>query len=392
MNVSFKLNSQGNQLGEHYIRCMIRVNRTEYEFRTGIKCKKVNWKAVCKTYTIKGNPDATNQLKEIQSNLILERNIFEKNKIQFTAKQVYEAWQSSYIKTDIEEVSKNTCHLVIAEFLKEYEKKYKANLILLDSYKRVVSYFNNFKSYLTHEKKDNLLINEIKRGDFENMKLYFFVEKKFKNNHISKMMSCFKGFLDFATDNDYILKNPFNNLSIKKEDTEAIALDIKQVKILEDKEFSTDRLTRIKDFFLLACYTGLSFADTKRLKKTDIEIRDGRPCIDMNRKKTKNFFFVPLLKKAVAILEKYEYNLNLPSNGKFNEYLKEIQTLCEFKENLTTHVARKTFINVMMGENKMSEDEVAKIVGHTSVKTTKKYYIQKETMKKSILKSMEGIE
>lgn len=100
---------------------------------------------------------------------------------------------------------------------------------------------------------------------------------------------------------------------------------------------------------------------------------------------------MPLIKKALVILEKYDYILKVPSNGKYNEYLKEIQTLCEFKENITTHVARKTFINIMMTENNMKDFEVAQIVGHTSVKTTKKYYIQKDTLKKSILKSMENV-
>lgn len=63
MNVSFKLNSKANSIAEHYVRCIIRANKTEFEFRTGVKCKKENWRAVCKTYTIKGNPSATNELK-----------------------------------------------------------------------------------------------------------------------------------------------------------------------------------------------------------------------------------------------------------------------------------------------------------------------------------------
>ncbi|TAH28091.1 MAG: hypothetical protein EAZ06_11275 [Cytophagales bacterium] len=119
MNVSFKLNSKANSINEHYIRCIIRADKTLFEFRTGVKCKKEKWQAVCKTYTIKGDPNSTNELKEIQSNLLLEKNIFEKQKIEFTAKMLYEAWQSSYQKI---EIIKN-CIDVFNEFAKEYEQK-----------------------------------------------------------------------------------------------------------------------------------------------------------------------------------------------------------------------------------------------------------------------------
>lgn len=37
------------------------------------------------------------------------------------------------------------------------------------------------------------------------------------------------------------------------------------------KEFSTECLTLVRDIFLLSCYTGLAYADVKKLKRVDGE-------------------------------------------------------------------------------------------------------------------------
>lgn len=370
MNVSFKLNSKANSIGEHYVRCIIRANKTLFEFRTGVKCKKENWRAVCKTYTIKGNPSATNDLKEIESNLLLEKNIFEKQKIVFTAKMVYEAWQSSYINAE----NNVYCIDVVNEFLLYYEKKYKANLILLESYKRVVSYFNNFKYYLSFINKEKIVLEDIKRGDFEKIQLYFLVERKFKTNHVVKIMSCYKGFFDWCVDNNYLLKNPFSNLSLKKQKIDKIYLSVLELEKIENKVFEIDRLEKVKDLFVFACYSGLAFCDLTKLTKENIKAVGGRECLVIDRQKTKNECFLPLLSKAKIILEKYNYVLPVITNQNYNAYLKEIQTICNISKKLTTHVARKTFINIMINVHNVPIESVALMVGHSSTKTTFEYY------------------
>lgn len=391
MNIHFFLrSSKKNKLGEMPICFCLRINKKQNYYSTGFKSVEDCWDDENQTANKKHKQYAIikNGIAELTNRFELLRNNFELEgkEVDFETFKNLLLQKSTLIKTySLENISK--------EYTQMYEKRVKANIIQKCTLDKAKNYFKNINLYFECEyiNKKNIMLNEIIRGDFEKMKLYLLTDKKFKINYISKLMSFFKGFLSWAVDNDYLQKNVFNNLAVKQEDTEAIALNLIQLEALEKKEFSTERLTRIKDFFLFACYTGLSFADVKNFTKENIENVDGRDCINMNRKKTKNFFFVPLTKKALVILEKYNYNLKVPSNGKYNEYLKEIQTLCEFKENLTTHVARKTFINIMMTEYNMKDYEVAQIVGHTSVSTTKKYYIQKDTLKKSILKSMENV-
>ena len=90
---------------------------------------------------------------------------------------------------------------------------------------------------------------------------------------------------------------------------------------------------------------------------------------------------MPLLPPAQAILEKYNWSpekgdapcLPLPSNQKMNEYLKEVATLCGITKNLTVHVARHTFATTVTLGNKVSLQNVSKMLGHSSTRMTQHY-------------------
>ena len=79
---------------------------------------------------------------------------------------------------------------------------------------------------------------------------------------------------------------------------------------------------------------------------------DGEYWIFIKRQKTNIPAKVPLLKKAIATIEKYEDRLKkeinpklLPiyCNQKTNQYLKQIAKLAGIQKNLSFHVARHTF-------------------------------------------------
>jgi hypothetical protein len=54
-----------------------------------------------------------------------------------------------------------------------------------------------------------------------------------------------------------------------------------QVDDLAKKHFSSERLTVVRDIFLFCCYTGLPYAENKKLKRSDIFIGiDGYRWID----------------------------------------------------------------------------------------------------------------
>lgn len=90
---------------------------------------------------------------------------------------------------------------------------------------------------------------------------------------------------------------------------------------------------------------------------------------------------IPLLDIPKQILEKYKNHpkckqtgrlLPVPSNQKMNAYLAEIADLCGITKKISTHVARHSFACLTLA-NKVSIESIAKMLGHTDIRTTKIY-------------------
>jgi integrase len=103
--------------------------------------------------------------------------------------------------------------------------------------------------------------------------------------------------------------------------------------------------------------------------------------VNIHRKKTKKEYQVPLLPSALEILDKYNDHplcikkgkcLAVPSNVKYNAYLKEIGDIAGIPKNksLVTHLARKTFATTIALTNGMNIGVLSKILGHNSIKVT----------------------
>jgi site-specific recombinase XerD len=139
----------------------------------------------------------------------------------------------------------------------------------------------------------------------------------------------------------------------------------------------------VRDIFIFCCFTGLAYADVKKLTKDDVVIGvDGEQWIKTRRIKTDTRSNIPILPIAQTIIEKYMdnelmkvKNLVLPvlSNQKMNAYIKEIADLCGINKNLTFHLARHTFATTVTLSNGVPIESVSKMLGHTNLKTTQHY-------------------
>lgn len=131
-------------------------------------------------------------------------------------------------------------------------------------------------------------------------------------------------------------------------------------------------LNRVRDMFLFCCFCGLSYIDLKHLKYSDITDN----IIMMNRSKTKNPCFIPILPIPLVLIEKYrskkEYIFPVPTNKQMNDRFKPIGTACSIRKTLTMHVARRTFATLMITKG-MPIESIAKMLGHSDLKTTQIY-------------------
>ena len=126
-----------------------------------------------------------------------------------------------------------------------------------------------------------------------------------------------------------------------------------------------------------------------------------KSCIHEN--KTGKTIYIPLLHKAKIILDKYKNDayvlssnklLPIPSNVKFNAYLKEIADLCGINKNLTVHTARKTFATTVLLFNDVPMETASELLGHYSIKMTQQLYgkIVNKKVKRDIHKLKEKLD
>jgi site-specific recombinase XerD len=227
---------------------------------------------------------------------------------------------------------------------------------------------------------------DIKKLDYEFVSQYEFWLKSVRNcNHNSsiKYISNFRKIVNRCIRNGWLDKDPFVGFKMTKREVIPVFLTEYELERIIEKKFASERLTEVRDVFIFCCYTGLAFTDVKKLKPSEIGIGiDGSKWIFMNRQKTETRSRIPLLSPAIDILERYKDHpacinsgkvLPVLSNQKYNEYLKEIASICGINKKLTTHTARHTFATTVTLSNGVPMESVSKMLGHKNLKTTQHY-------------------
>lgn len=146
-----------------------------------------------------------------------------------------------------------------------------------------------------------------------------------------------------------------------------------ELKMIRTCKINMPSIDRIRDLFLFQCYTGLAYADFEKFNfEKDVEERNGKYIVSDRRKKTNEDYKIVLLTPAIEILKKYDYKLPIISNQKYNVSLKVVAQYAGIDKNITTHMGRHTFA-VFALNNGVSIEIVAKMLGHTNIRTTQVY-------------------
>jgi site-specific recombinase XerD len=229
----------------------------------------------------------------------------------------------------------------------------------------------------------DLPIRSIDHGFIEGFEYYLKTERNCSHNTAVKYITNFKKIVRIAFANDWIQKDPFLNWKGRLKIVDREFLSELEIQRMLEKEIKNTRLDQVKDIFLFSCFTGLAYADVKKLSKGNVVLGiDGEKWIKIKRSKTDTRSHIPVLPTAQAIINKYsdypavqngDRLLPVLSNQKMNAYLKEIADLCNINKNLTYHLARHTFATTVTLTNGVSIESVSKMLGHKSLKTTQHY-------------------
>jgi integrase len=227
-------------------------------------------------------------------------------------------------------------------------------------------------------------------------------ENQHSQNYVSKILDIIRTWLAEAKELKIKdLSNAFESKAYKLDNTpiDTIALTFKEVVFLSELVVKEKRLEKVRDVFVFSCLTGLRYSDVSRLKKVNFQTltKNGTPLsiIDIVTQKTGERVNVPLHPIAKAVIKRNNGELpRVPSNQKFNSYIKELCKLAQMSdvvqlrgnvsgkiivrtklkyESITSHTARRTFATIAYVHFKMPAIIVMKVTGHKSEKEFMKY-------------------
>jgi site-specific recombinase XerD len=230
---------------------------------------------------------------------------------------------------------------------------------------------------------DDMNINDLNYEFITDYEFWLKSVRKCDHNTTMKYLSNFKKIVNICLKNGWLPRNPFLGYKMTKREIERPYLSQEELERISTKPFVAARTNQVRDIFLFCCYTGLAYADVKKLSRAEIATGiDGEKWIFTHRQKTESATRLPLLPPAQEILERYKDHpqclnngLLLPvlSNQKMNTYLKEIADACDITKKMTTHTARHTFATTVTLTNGVPIETVSKLLGHKNLKTTQHY-------------------
>lgn len=246
------------------------------------------------------------------------------------------------------------------------------------NYKTTLKYLIEFIPI--HANKPDIPLAAVTYKFCEAFFVFLTTVKNCHTNGANKQLQRLKKIVNYAIKLGYIQSNPMASYTLEFEPVNKVALTQSEIERISRLDLQRVTLREVRDMFLMQCYTGLSYADLKRLALCHLsKSENGVYWIRMERQKTRVAFAIPLLPQALTILQKYlplnltdEPLLPVLSNQKMNENLKLIQEIAGISKHLTTHLARHSFATVAL-TNGVPIETVSKLLGHTKLSTTQIY-------------------
>ena len=352
--------------------CRIRYDNRIAQFNTKIDVFGANWDSQT-TRVIGNNSKSVNiQLEKIRIDIIKKYELLYKTNIIITAKTILDLYKNNSLLMDgimnvFKQHNKNMKSLIGIEYSK-------------GSYKNYITTIKHLKNYIkTKFNTDDISLNKLNYDFVYNFSHYILLNTKCTHNGMMKHIQRLKKITNFCIKNNYITNDPFISFKIKFKKSNRVYINNEELHILKNIKLNKS-LNKIRDIFLFACYTGLSYIDLYNLNIKNIQIGDDNlKWIFIKRHKTDIPSNVPILPPALIILNKYKTQNNINgifpmiSNQKTNIALKEIARLCNFNKKLTFHCARHTFATTITLTNGVPIETVSKMLGHNNIKTTQIY-------------------
>jgi integrase len=390
--------------------CFFKNEHKKFIFSTGEKINPINWDKSNKFPFMNGaNKSKFAESIKMQlnrySDLMLEtESLYKRINEEFTSKTLKKVFDEGFKVTP---KGKNIFFEAYNEFTSYKTKGKDWSPSTIKRYQNIKNILINFES----KKNYKLTFSTIDETFHREFTCYCMDDLGHINNTYARNLGLFKSFMFWAKDMKYTYNDAFTKF--KKVDrviTNQIALTIEDLNKLMKHEFKSNRLEKVRDVFVFACVTGMRFGELSLISKSNVT--DNFIILKEEKETTKEAREIPLTSLSRYILLKYDYQLPLIANQKQNHYIKEvfeelkytnkvqkvttkgkenIKVDMIFKDRISTHTARRTFITMMKRQGK-SDKLIASITGHSDMKTLNQYYQVSEPEKKEAMDEVFNVE
>jgi integrase len=354
MKTNFAL-KEPNAKSDTLIYAIIYANKLRFKFSTGEHINPKHWNPKAQA-AVKGNSELNERLEKFGTGLYNAFKKLESENQPLTKDSIY----NEYLLT------KNPAKPIddtpapppqpkqsFIEFIELLIKESETGIRLIEGKKLSFYTVKGYTTTLNH-----LKAFEVESGtkvDFDTLNkdfykefMQYFYKHKHTINSLGKHIKNVKVFANEARERGYHVCGDtlLKSFKVLSELTDQIALSIDDLLLIEKVTLSNKRLDKARDCFLLACFTGLRFADLKKLSGQNVE----GEYLRVSTQKTGELVIIPLHRVVRNILLKYGNDLPTPpSNQKLNNYIKEVAQLAELKEVISvgkTKAGEKVFRSV----------------------------------------------
>jgi len=210
---------------------------------------------------------------------------------------------------------------------------------------------------------------------------YLLDERKMAGSTIGLAVNKLKQIMLIAQRKGFIQTNPFTGFKFTAKTQERGYLSEDELQRFMSVELCRERQRQVRDIFVFQTFTGLAYADVKKLTFDDIQTSfDGELWLIGKRKKTNTPFSVKLLPVAKQLIEQYrltakdKYVFPVPSDlDSMNCILRRIAKQCGITKHISSHLGRHSFATTVCLSQGVPIETVSRMLGHTNIKTTQIY-------------------
>lgn len=252
------------------------------------------------------------------------------------------------------------------------------------TYFKYITAYKNLKRFL--REKYNVEDIPLSQLDLPFIEAYDFnlrVERKLTDESIVTIIALLLKVARIALHRNLVTHPPFFGYKLGKPDFQIRSLTAEEFECLMTTPITSKSQSFIRDLFVFACWTGVSYADLKSLTwRNIVREEDGSFWISKNREKTDILFHVKLLDIPLQIIEKYkgisgtakdDPVFKVLSHRRISDALKSIAKHCKITTNLSYHVGRHTFASQLCLSQGVPIESVSRMMGHRNIQTTQRY-------------------